>query len=237
MEKNDPYSDQIYSYLVLRNSLGWIGILLPFILLLGNSLVYGCNCIQDSISRYYFTGMRDVLVGALCAIALFLLYYKGYNDWGKRWRINWDKWSSTLAGVCAILVALFPMTENGPVRGSGIVHVTSAVIFFSTLAAISLFLFTIKRGEEAPTPRKLKRNIIYRLCGIIIGICLAAMGIFYFFLNDLFSGSSFIYWTETLALVAFGVSWITKGGTLLPDKAEPAEHIDGQEKSEQGIVN
>jgi amino acid transporter len=229
MEKNDPYSDQIYSYLVLRNSLGWIGILLPFILLLGNSMVFGCNCIEDSISRYYYTGMRDVLVGALCAIALFLLFYKGYNDWDKRWRINWDKWSSTLAGVCAILVALFPGTENGPVKGSGIVHVASAAIFFGTMAAISCCLFTIKSKEKAPTPRKLKRNIVYKLCGIIIVICLVAMGVFYIFLNDSFPGSSFIYWTETLALVAFGVSWITKGGTLLPDKVETVDENDLEE--------
>jgi hypothetical protein len=229
MEKNDPYSEQIYSYLVLRNSLGWIGILLPFILMLGNSLVFKSNCIQDSISRYYYTGMRDVLVGALCAIALFLLYYKGYSDWDKKWKINWDKWSSTMAGLCAILVALFPMTENGGLRGSGIVHVTSAVVFFSTLAAISFFLFTIKKEGEEPTSRKLKRNILYKLCGIIIALCLIAMGFFYFVLNDNFPGSTFIYWAETIALVAFGVSWITKGGTLLPDKVETQEHADQDE--------
>jgi len=31
--------------------------------------------------------------------------------------------------------------------------------------------------------------------------------------------SYFVFWAETVALIAFGVSWITKGGTLYPDKS------------------
>jgi hypothetical protein len=27
-----------------------------------------------------------------------------------------------------------------------------------------------------------------------------------------------VFWAETVTLVAFGVSWLTKGGTLYPDK-------------------
>ncbi len=224
MEKDDRHSDQIYSYLVLRNSLGWIGISLPFILLLGNSIVFKCNCIQSSISRYYYTSMRDVLVGSLCAIALFLLYYKGYNDWEEKWKINWDQWASNAAGFFAILVAWFPMTEEGEITSSGIVHVISAILFFGVLACISYFLFTKigKKTDPPPTPRKLKRNILYKLCGIIIALCLVAMGVFYFCLSHHFPGSTFLFWAESIALIAFGLSWITKGGTLLADQKDKA---------------
>jgi hypothetical protein len=27
-----------------------------------------------------------------------------------------------------------------------------------------------------------------------------------------------VFWAETLALVAFGISWLTKGGGILPDR-------------------
>jgi hypothetical protein len=29
--------------------------------------------------------------------------------------------------------------------------------------------------------------------------------------------TSLIFWAETIALVAFGVSWLTKGGSIFPD--------------------
>jgi hypothetical protein len=30
--------------------------------------------------------------------------------------------------------------------------------------------------------------------------------------------SSTVFWAETFALMVFGISWITKGGILYPDK-------------------
>jgi hypothetical protein len=38
------------------------------------------------------------------------------------------------------------------------------------------------------------------------------------FIHNDNQGSGFVFWAETIALVAFGVSWLTKGGTLYPDK-------------------
>jgi hypothetical protein len=31
-------------------------------------------------------------------------------------------------------------------------------------------------------------------------------------------GFAFTFWGETIALFAFGISWMTKGNTLYPDK-------------------
>ena len=53
--------------------------------------------------------------------------------------------------------------------------------------------------------------------GIMIA-CLIAIMIFFTFFEDGHPQSDFVFWAETAALVAFGVSWITKGGTLYPDK-------------------
>jgi hypothetical protein len=72
MKDEDENSRLTYTYWTLRNAVGWIGTLLPFVLMLGVFLIFGGRVIESSISSYYHTGMRDVFVGALCGIALFM---------------------------------------------------------------------------------------------------------------------------------------------------------------------
>ena len=48
--------------------------------------------------------------------------------------------------------------------------------------------------------------------------CLISIVIYFNFIRDNYPESSFVFWAETVALVAFGVSWLTKGETLYPDK-------------------
>lgn len=208
MEPKKNHSDQIYSFLALRKAVGWIGILLPFVLMLGVLLIFKGMMIQVSISQYYYTGMRDVLVGALCAIALFLFFYKGYG--------RLDKWASNIAGFFAVCIAWFPTTEAGPSDLTGIIHFISSTIFFIILACFSLFLFT--RKGSYPTKQKLERNKIYIVCGVVILGCLIAIAIFFNFFEKGHPRSSFVFWAETIALVAFGVSWLIKGETLYRDK-------------------
>jgi hypothetical protein len=205
MKNQYDFPDRIYSFLALRKSIGWIGIGLPFVLMLGVFLLFKGPIPLYSISQYYYSGMRDLMVGALSAIALFLFFYKGYN--------RWDIWTSNIAGVSALGIAFFPTVKDGPQDLVGNIHFISATIFFITLACISLFLFTITNTN--PTLRKRKRNWIYRGCGITIFGALIALGLFYKFFDQ--ETSHFVYWTETLALVAFGVSWLVKGGALYGD--------------------
>ena len=205
---NDKYLRHTYSYLALRKVVGWIGILLPFILMFGVFLIFKGEIIQESISHYYHTGMGDIFVGALCAVALFMFFYSGHD--------KWDDWTGNVAGFFAIGVALFPTTEVGSSDLTGAIHFTCAALFFLTLAIFSLFLFT-RRGSN-PTRQKLTRNKIYIICGLIMIACLVAIAIYMNFIHKNSSGSGFVFWAETIALVAFGISWLTKGGTLYPDK-------------------
>lgn len=207
MKSDNGSYGQTYSYLALRNAVGWIGIMLPFTLMAGVSLIYGGKITLETISQYYYSGMRDVLVGALCAIALFLFFYRGYN--------KWDDWLGNIAGFCALCVAWFPTTESGPLDLPGTIHFISASVFFVALAIFSIFIFT--RSGPSPTRRKLGRNVIYIICGCVMIASLLAIIIFFFFSGD-DKKSSFVFWAETTALVAFGVSWLTKGGTINPDK-------------------
>jgi len=202
------HSAQIHSYHSLRRAVGWIGILLPFVLVLGHIIIFDGGRPLNNMSVYYHTGMRDVFVGAVCAIALFLFFYRGYD--------RWDDISANLAGFFALGVAFFPTVEDGPWDWMAHVHFYSAGFFLVILALISIFLFT--RGGDHPTEMKGKRNLIYRVCGIIMLTALAAIEVFFLFFEGINSDSGFVLIAETVTLVAFGTSWLTKGGTLYPDK-------------------
>jgi len=207
MPSQKKYEVHTYSYLALRKTVGWIGILMPFVLLLGNLLIFGGTVFQPSISLYYHTPMRDILVGALCAVALFLFFYSGYN--------KWDNYAGTIAGFFAIIVAWFPASPPGVGGIINAIHFGAAGGFFITLSAFSLLLFTKK--SDNPTPQKLKRNTIYIICGIVMLASMLAM-LIYFTIAGSSGTSSFVFWAETIALIAFGISWLTKGGTLYPDE-------------------
>ena len=203
IQRGDQHTSLTFSYLALRKAVGWIGILLPFVLMLGGRLIFREDLTIKNISLYYYTGMRNVYVGALCSIGLYLFFYKGYDQW--------DNWANNLAGFFAVIIALFPTVREGPYDWQAYVHFYSAACLFVILSGISLFLFT--KTDSDPTKRKLKRNKIYLTCGSIMIGSLIATEIFIIFFEDDHPQSDFEFWAETIALVAFGVSWLTKGGT------------------------
>ncbi len=220
MEIKSDNTEQLHSYLSLRKAVGWIGILLPFALVLGNIIIFGNREVLTNMSVYYHTGMRNLFVGALCAIALFLFFYKGYD--------RWDNYSADLAGVLALGVAFFPTVKDGPWNWIAWVHFTSAACFLVILALISIFLFT--RGKKHPTDMKKKRNLVYRACGIIMLAALASIEVFFLFFEGINSDSRFVLIAETVTLLAFGISWLTKGGTLYPDKPVKKDNMENEEK-------
>lgn len=209
MKKDDELLNQTHSYMALRRAVGWIGILLPFVLMFGLSVLFKERPVLRTISLYYHTGMRDVFVGAICAIALFLFFYRGYD--------KWDNLAGNLAGFFALGVALFPTAKGGPQNWAGIVHLICASFFFIILAGFSIFLFT--RKGSRPTRQKRSRNRIYVICGSVMIASLVSIIVFFIFTDFVHSRSRFIFWAETIALVAFGISWLTKGGALYPDPA------------------
>lgn len=92
-------NELIISYMFLRQIVGWIGTLLPIVLLVGVA-ISSTESRPDSMSGYYYTDMRNIFVGALCALGVFLGAYDGYDDV--------DRWITNIAGLCAIGVAFCP---------------------------------------------------------------------------------------------------------------------------------
>ncbi len=206
---------QIHSYYSLRNAVGCIGVLLPFVLLLGDAVIFKHHGLRVSISNYYCSPMRDVLVGSLCAVALFLFFYKGYVEdaLGK-----WDNRATNIAGTAAIGIALFPTTCGNGHCPSELIHLICGSVFFVTLSLISLCLFTRTRKNMHMTRRKKIGNHIYRACGIIILLCTLTMGLYFLLFYPEHHDACVIYFSETIALIAFGISWLTKGKFLRQTK-------------------
>jgi hypothetical protein len=209
-----PQEDLVLSYLDLRKAVGIIGVGLPFVLAFGKFLLQGPG-IQESISGYYYTDMRNVFVGSLCAIGVFLMSTRGYD--------RQDEIAGILAFVFAIGVAFFPTTPyvdaTSRAKIIGDVHLSFAALLFLTLAYFSLKLFTKTGPDNDPTPQKLQRNIVYRVSGytilasifLIVVVKLTPLGTHLERLTP-------VFWLESLAIVAFGVSWLTKGETILKDQ-------------------
>lgn len=211
--ENENEQSRIISYLTLRKAAGYMGIALPLVLYLGLRIFYD-DGLQLSISGYFHTGMRDVLVGMLAAIGFFLFSYRGYE--------RSDDIAGDLACLFALGTALFP---TAPVSAticapaiSGWIHETFAALLFGTLIYFALFLFTKTKQGQEPTAQKRKRNRVYRSCGYIMSICIVLIAVHGFVMSEIaIQTYKPVFWLESVTLWAFGFAWITKGEVLLKD--------------------
>ena len=93
-------------------------------------------------------------------------------------------------------------------------------MFFLTLVFFALFLFTKTDDRQLPTRRKRQRNSVYKVCSCTIAVCL-----FLIYAHNLLPASITlgldkyrpIFALETLAVIAFGASWLVKGEAILRD--------------------
>ncbi len=225
MKKNilvtDPNRDMIISFLTIRKAVGWLGIILPLTLYFGTLIMGQCGILKASISDYYYTITGSVLVGVLCAVALFLFTYKGPAPI--------DGILSSAAAICALGVAFFPCNVSEGQYDCNIisrplndlrntVHYCSAATFFVILAIMSLWLF---RKSDKPNPgvQKRSRNTVYLVCGIIILIAMAAiLAVKILHMGEKLYHLHLTFWLELIALWAFGISWLVKGEIALKDK-------------------
>ena len=177
-------------------------------LALGGWLIFGTG-IQTSISAYYHTSMRNVFVGALWVVGFFLLSYRGYE--------RKDDIAGDFAWVFAVGTSLFPAAPETATKAQaiiGYIHWGFSAALFITLIIFSLVLFTKSGGERSR--KKKQRNLVYQACGWIMAACIAVIGLDAI-VPGLFGSWRPIFWMESAALIAFGVSWFVKGGAILSD--------------------
>jgi hypothetical protein len=162
----------------------------------------------NSISGSYYAGgySQIVLIGFLFAIAAFLLAYNGLS---KREMVL-----SKIASVSALGVALFPCACPGHPEFASFapqvkyVHSVSAAIMFLILA---FFCYEFNQRAKAKGYVQARRRArIYVVCGVLILVSIVVMAIDTLMDRELstkFDKLTFV--GEAVALVAFGVSWLT----------------------------
>ena len=210
----------IISYLTMRRLIGILGVALP-VLVVGGGILQNGLIVQGSISSYYYSNMRDCFVGILCIVSLFLISYKGYD------RI--DDIVANMSGIFALGLVIFPTGMfSGRVERVGIflvedsiseyVHLIFGALFFLSLSFNSMFLFT-RREPGFMSREKRRRNIVYRACGIIMTATIAFLTLYtIFWRGTIISKMNPVLILESIALLAFGASWLVKGNTLFKDK-------------------
>ena len=180
----------------LRATIGWLGMLLPWIVVL---LI---GYFPQSISATWYTNACTVFMIVLGSASFLLISYKGYD--------LIDDILLTCSGISGLGICLFPCAiAQAPEKiGTFLIdkqisnnlHLIFALIFFGLLAYNSIFLFTKSDGEI--TKKKRARNIIFRVCGV---------GMFVSFLILLLPRFPIRIWLiETIALFFFGISFLTK---------------------------
>lgn len=199
--------------LKLRKILGWLGVALPWITAALYMVFEAASFVfPHSISAtYHVASCVAPFMIILGSAGILLICYDGYD--------KLDKTICTIAGTLAIIICLFPCqdlpnatlmdpsqrvgTFQIPAGISQWIHNITAISFFTLLAYNSYFLFTKSTGE--PSPEKKKRNIIFRVCGI------GMVASFILLPPLLLLGVPCAFWiVEAIALVFFGISWLTK---------------------------
>lgn len=202
------------SYLGVRRGVGFLSLALPVVLIIGKLWLDGGR-IEDSISAYYYTVMRDYFVGSNCAVAVFLLCH--------RYRPA-DNYLSTAAAISLVGLSLLPTTQAGTSPTStqmavGTVHFLCATLYFFLQAYFAFFLFTRTDPDLAPTRQKRLRNILYRSCGLVIVACLGLIVATNLLLSDQIRHElSSLFWLESIATWAIATAWLVKGGVFLQDE-------------------
>jgi hypothetical protein len=204
----------------MRTLIGLIGVLLPFVVVLGDYfLLNGPDLAKGSLSAYYYSGMRDWFVGSLCATAVFLITYKVFEH-------HTENTLSTVAGFAALGIALFstsrPSGGNTPLTpvqdrlgewATGLVHFISAFIFIALLGVISLF-FGIRedeRGQQREGYKAKKSPTFWRR--FHWSCALAIFGSLILMIVTSIGGwvDRHLLYGETAAVFAFALSWLMKG--------------------------
>lgn len=226
MNLQNPSSGQFsISYATMRKFVGWLGLSLPFILPAGYVIFFSRHGFPGSISGYYYTGMRNYLVAALCVLGVLFVGYDAYHD-------RLDFWITNFSGIFAVGVAFFPTAPPAASphqKDIGYIHFVFAALLFTMLAIMAL-RFSKTNPDSAPTSQKSRRNVIYRICAALIAASMLVAFVTNFLPAPIKQSMPSLFWFEAIAVVAFSVSWLVKGETIpvLNDKLPVAERASAR---------
>lgn len=239
--KNNIY---LISYRTLRQLIGILGILLPFLCwgvntfvnhfdLLNNPLlvdksqtaeyIAGAD-LKPSISDFYYTPAGPLFTGILITVAIFLFCYHGYPENKKEDRFSWltDRRVSAFAACCALGIVIFPTGSVQKITDNIHNYVSSQQagtlhLIFAALFFFSMAMMSIINFRRHPGKILIMnaKGKLYLICGVGIIACIILLGI-----HQVVTGGEkwlwgrFVYIMEVFMLLFFGIAWLTKGKSI-----------------------
>jgi len=203
------------SYTTLRIGMAALAITLPFLLWIVGHILADLP-LQGSMSAYYHAGggaVRDVFVGSLFAIGVFLMLYKGFTDF--------ENWALNLAGGFLLVVAVVPMAWGcGDTCPRFSWHGTAAVIFFLSIAYVCIVRSSDTLGLMSDQARADYYRKAYKMMGwAMIASPAIAFALKLFLQPDPGKGSV-IFFIEAVGVVVFGSYWLLKSFEIRETHAE-----------------
>lgn len=169
-----------------------------------------------SLSAFYYTPARGVLVGSIVAIGVCLIVYRGFAV-GENRLFN-------AAGTCAIILALSPTTPPGvrDMNAGNMIHVVAAVAFFLFVsAAIVWYARTTLTLLTDRIARRFLVAYVLLSAGLVV-LPLASVAV----VRTIGPGMTLLG-LETGAIIAFAAYWALKTVELRMSAAEDRT-VDGR---------
>ena len=212
----DPdMSRYVRSYLIMRIFIGALAVALPFLLVLIDGFGFdGDPFPRDSLSAYYYSGVRELFVGTLSATAVFLVTYKVADRTLGQHAERCRRVRGAARDAVSHLhrpsgVGLTPLQELLGVSAVKAVHFVAAGAFIVSLGVISFF-FGVREGTRAPREGRRSptfwRGYHWSCAGAI-----AAAVVWIVVTALVGEPSKALLIGEAVAVWAFGASWLMKG--------------------------
>lgn len=201
-----------------RTAIGVMGVTMPLILMAASLLGFlKTRELENSISAYYWTGIGDWFVGTLFVIGVFLFFYQysPFDDDRPRSQFaavragHADAWLGKVAGVAALVVAMFPTYQSvrtlPPIIGK--IHGGAAAILFLCLALFPLLLFSQSRQRE-------RFQLSYGWSMLLMLLLIVAYQYGPESIRQSTAPLKPVLFMETALIMLFGFSWFDKGREL-----------------------
>ena len=209
--------EHIYkTYFWLRSGLCLLAFVFP-ILLLGIGIWKGIP-LQGSMSDYYFAFApptselrvfpgRVVFVGILFVLGFCLMLYRGFS--------RTENWALNIAGLSALLVALFPTQTPDYCSNCGsdrysFVHGTAAVVLFVCVAFVA---WACTEETLVQLPDRTRRNFRMAYDALAIAMIVAPIAVIAMtYIFGIYDKKTFF--VEWIGIVTFSAYWALKACEL-----------------------